>query len=1313
MLSREWLRAPEKALISPRNHIDGMFQMPIGVGVLLLILVQPAGALAGGDTGGHTRDTGKSDEVAAPIPSAPPPDFRPDPEKVESPFAPETNSSDTDRGLSPEIPGNIPPIPDSEWEPDFVPIMPEPKSVEDPAFMPTADPGAFSPDEFKPAPTSQRSFNGPNMPVPTSGDWIIDQGGNVIQDETIYLNGSLNITTGNLTLRNVKLYMNCIVDGQYQINISQKGSLYAYNTIITANSPIYHYKFSVFGNMTMYWCDVSEMWGDPLDYSKGGGIAIYSFGPSIFFTNISCSESNGIQLHGNSYLTMQQCNIYNNFRSGLATFDNASGWVYKVSFENNSNHGASIIASSKIDFWDCTFTNNTKNGITIWSYSSSAFLNCNVLKNKAYGIYVRGWSKATFLKCNSSYNNLSGISVLENSTTAFTECISTNNGQTGFAIYDDSQPRFVNCFASFNKESGIQISGRTNASMENCVSANNSKTGITLWGTTVSTLFGCRSEFNNEHGIGLIDSSRASLIECISKGNGQTGISIVSTSSSNLTRCNSIGNSGDGIRISASAQPTLINCNSTWNGGCGIKMLLQSSTNLRDCNFFFNLLGGMSVENDASASVDRLTLMDNGRQNIYTSSSSEVFVNDSLLSGGAPYDILLVSRSRLTFLNTTFNGLANVTGNAQFKVRWYLSLSVQSHNNSYVPDAEVGYTARNWSGSEKALRTGSNGATNKFIITEYIQNSSSSPYETTYYTPLDFFIQKDKESNTTRNILVSSSKLVPLFLDFTPTIKDPLEINVKQGKPKYHQFNESDLMDPDDRVWTLHFRVNKDYVSVDNASQSLTINCTEPMLWDIITITVSDGLKESNQTLFICITPANTPPITKHIPDINITEDETLIFCCRDYFNDSEWGRYLNYSINVGNNTNLSWDPMGYIYWTPVEGDSSIKNVIITASDEDFSTCSNPFNITVIPVNSPPEYTGGLTGANVTEYNTWSRDLNKYFKDEEDSAGLIYTSNCFEIDVNPITHVAKWKPPSSYNYSIQVQFTAHDAQNYSMTCISDNITLSYYLVDHPPKVRGTIPPGFVRPGETWNLPLDSFFFDEDSPNLTFLTSCPDLINIIEFNSTAHVALWKTNQSSTKLQNVTFTVVDGSNQCATSNPFDIMIFPTEPDIYIPPFPWYLLLLLPIGIISGIMAIQSYRKIKYGRYEIEQLFLIYNDGRLLAHRQKKDTAQVSNDILTGMLTALKGFIKESLRDQSQGELDEMKYGNLKIALEQGQNVYLAAFISGYVTDRLKAEMNAALQLVERDFEPVLRSWDGMMLSVEGAGKYLDELINTRGH
>jgi hypothetical protein len=160
------------------------------------------------------------------------------------------------------------------------------------------------------------------------------------------------------------------------------------------------------------------------------------------------------------------------------------------------------------------------------------------------------------------------------------------------------------------------------------------------------------------------------------------------------------------------------------------------------------------------------------------------------------------------------------------------------------------------------------------------------------------------------------------------------------------------------------------------------------------------------------------------------------------------------------------------------------------------------------------------------------------------------------------------------------------------------------------------------------------------------------------------------------------------------------------------PWWVYILLPAGVIGGLAAFYSYRRVKYGKYDIEQLFLVFNDGRLLAHRQKKDNVQVSNELLSGMLTALKGFIRESLKDQNKGELDEMKYGDLKIAMEHGKDVYLAAFISGYVTEKLKAEMKDTVQKVEANFEPVLRSWDGMMASVEGIGPYLDKLIGKPG-
>ena len=143
-----------------------------------------------------------------------------------------------------------------------------------------------------------------------------------------------------------------------------------------------------------------------------------------------------------------------------------------------------------------------------------------------------------------------------------------------------------------------------------------------------------------------------------------------------------------------------------------------------------------------------------------------------------------------------------------------------------------------------------------------------------------------------------------------------------------------------------------------------------------------------------------------------------------------------------------------------------------------------------------------------------------------------------------------------------------------------------------------------------------------------------------------------------------------------------------------------------------AFYTYRRVKYGKYDIEQIFLVYGDGRLLAHRSRKKIADGGEQIISGMLTALQGFIKESLQDEKRGELDEMKYGDLTIAIERGMKVYLAVFLSGYVTEKLRAMMNAALQKVDDKYGSALESWDGTVSKLKGVEAHLDTLMGEAG-
>ena len=69
-------------------------------------------------------------------------------------------------------------------------------------------------------------------------------GTQVVQDESITLNGNLTVQSGgNLTLRDVSLAMNVQSDGQYGILVQPGGSIYIYNSRITASDQTH--KFSL------------------------------------------------------------------------------------------------------------------------------------------------------------------------------------------------------------------------------------------------------------------------------------------------------------------------------------------------------------------------------------------------------------------------------------------------------------------------------------------------------------------------------------------------------------------------------------------------------------------------------------------------------------------------------------------------------------------------------------------------------------------------------------------------------------------------------------------------------------------------------------------------------------------------------------------------------------------------------------------------------------------------------------------------------------------------------------------------------------
>lgn len=127
-----------------------------------------------------------------------------------------------------------------------------------------------------------------------------------------------------------------------------------------------------------------------------------------------------------------------------------------------------------------------------------------------------------------------------------------------------------------------------------------------------------------------------------------------------------------------------------------------------------------------------------------------------------------------------------------------------------------------------------------------------------------------------------------------------------------------------------------------------------------------------------------------------------------------------------------------------------------------------------------------------------------------------------------------------------------------------------------------------------------------------------------------------------------------------------------------------------------------------FTVEDAFLITNSGLLIRHLTRELKPGVDDDILTGMLTAVKDFVKDSFRANEEGELDELQYGRLRILIEYGKDVYLALVIRGQESVHLRPEMKRAVRHVQRRYGRVFESWDGNLGKVKGIEGLIQPLV-----
>jgi len=112
-----------------------------------------------------------------------------------------------------------------------------------------------------------------------------------------------------------------------------------------------------------------------------------------------------------------------------------------------------------------------------------------------------------------------------------------------------------------------------------------------------------------------------------------------------------------------------------------------------------------------------------------------------------------------------------------------------------------------------------------------------------------------------------------------------------------------------------------------------------------------------------------------------------------------------------------------------------------------------------------------------------------------------------------------------------------------------------------------------------------------------------------------------------------------------------------------------------------------------YRVEQVFVIHRKtSLLLLHAVGSDVAAQDADMVSGMLSAIQDFVRDSFQ-AAQGEvLDSLQVGDLRVWVEQGPHATLAAVIRGEAPQAYRLQMRETLEELHRRYGAELEGFEG---------------------
>jgi len=132
----------------------------------------------------------------------------------------------------------------------------------------------------------------------------------------------------------------------------------------------------------------------------------------------------------------------------------------------------------------------------------------------------------------------------------------------------------------------------------------------------------------------------------------------------------------------------------------------------------------------------------------------------------------------------------------------------------------------------------------------------------------------------------------------------------------------------------------------------------------------------------------------------------------------------------------------------------------------------------------------------------------------------------------------------------------------------------------------------------------------------------------------------------------------------------------------------------------------------RFRVEQVFLIHKKtGLLLNHVVAEGVSGQGEEAISGMLTAIQDFVRDSFGQSQDQGLESLRIGDLTVMIEQGSGAILAGVIRGTPPMELREIFQETLETIHAQFSELLQTFQGDATSFEETRLPLEDCLQAQ--